>query len=381
KAEPDGPGWHLLPKAPIGGRVGHATVWTGREMLVWGGMSDLSSEPLTDGAAFDPATRAWRTVPAAPLSRRYDPTAVWTGREVVIFGGISVDGDILADGAAWDPASSRWRAIPASPLGARDGAVVAWAGDRLVVWGGATVPPPESADASPTSDTTEPASVSEMRADGAAYVPATDRWVPVGVAPIPARSGAESVWTGTRLVVSGGYHEGDDDDRTDGAVLDPVSGSWSPIAARPAPGSCGGDVACGGVWTGVAALFPVSGLAYDPAGDRWTTIAPYPAAGGPVAGEPTVWSGRVLLAWGIPADSSSDGAADETDAGSNDGLSSPPAGGMYDPVADHWQTFPAGPLSGRVLHTAVWTGQEMLVWGGTGGEAGLADGAGFRPSD
>ena len=52
---------------------------------------------------------------------------------------------------------------------------------------------------------------------------------------------------------------------------------------------------------------------------------------------------------------------------------------MYDPAANRWQTFAAGPLSSRVLHTAVWTGQEMLVWGGTSGETALADGAAYRP--
>ena len=62
-----------------------------------------------------------------------------------------------------------------------------------------------------------------------------------------------------------------------------------------------------------------------------------------------------------------------------DGPPPPPVGGSYDPAANRWQPVPAGPLSGRVLHSAVWTGQEMLVWGGTAGDAGLADGASYRP--
>jgi hypothetical protein len=48
-------------------------------------------------------------------------------------------------------------------------------------------------------------------------------------------------------------------------------------------------------------------------------------------------------------------------------------------VANRWVTFDAGPLSSRVSHTAVWTGQEMLVWAGTSGETPLADGAAYRP--
>ena len=388
----DAPGWRALPPAPIGGRVAHSAVWTGREMVVWGGLASLDSDPLTDGAAYDPATRTWRRVAAAPLTPRYDPAVVWSGREMLVFGGTSVAGDILADGAAWDPATGRWRALPASPLGARDGAVVAWAGDRLVVWGGATVPPP---DAPATDDT-----ASEMKADGAAYVPATDTWVPVAAAPIPARSGAESVWTGTRLVITGGYHEGDEEDRSDGAALDLVSGAWAPIAPRPAPGSCGADHPCAGLWTGSRALFPASGLAYDSAGDRWSAMPPYPSADSSLAAAPAVWTGSRLLAWGAPAAGTDDGTADPdagaadpgaADAGGADAAAgdetdsasqppAPPVAGAYDPGPNGWQPAAAGPLRGRVLHTAVWTGQVMIVWGGTDGDRALPDGAAFRPA-
>jgi N-acetylneuraminic acid mutarotase len=374
----------MLPKAPIGGRVGHTAVWTGREMLIWGGAGDLDSDPLTDGAAYDPATDRWRAVPPAPLTARFDPAAVWTGQEVLIFGGTSASGDILADGAAWNPASNAWRPLPSSPLGPRDGAVVAWAGDRLVVWSGATVPPAGSDG--PSAGEMPDHGGSEMPADGSAYVPASDRWIPVPAAPIPGRSGAESVWTGTRLVVAGGYHEGDDDDRTDGAAFDPVRGVWSPIAPRRAPASCGGEAPCDGVWTGTAALFPASGVVYDPVTDRWSALAPYPPEQGPLSGEPAVWTGRRLLAWGSPGGGSSDAAgsgADSADGGEADAdiAAAPPAAGMYDPGADRWQALAPGPLSGRVLHSAIWTGQEMLIWGGTAGDAGLADGAAFRPGD
>jgi hypothetical protein len=354
-------------------------------MVIWGGGSAPDADPLPDGAAFDPATRTWREVPAAPIAPRFSATTVWTGREVIVFGGTSADGDLLVDGAAWDPVSNAWRRLPDSPVGPRDGAVVAWAGDRLVVWGGATVPP--SAADPPAPGGPALTETSEMRADGAAYVPATDRWVPVAAAPISARTGAESVWTGRRLVISGGYHDGDDGDRSDGAALDPVSGVWWPVAARPAPGSCGSGVPCDGRWTGTMALFPASGLRYDPAGDRWSTMAPYPSAARSLADQPAVWTGQRLLTWGTPidagaADGASAGAGSddvESSSGNSSGGPPPPAeAGMYDPIADRWQAVAAGPLSGRLSHTAVWTGQEMLVWGGTAGDAGLADGASYR---
>ena len=40
-------------------------------------------------------------------------------------------------------------------------------------------------------------------------------------------------------------------------------------------------------------------------------------------------------------------------------------GGRYDPGTNHWTdtSTPSAP-SGRELHTAVWTGNEMIIWGG-----------------
>ena len=149
-----------------------------------------------------------------------------------------------------------------------------------------------------------------MKNDGSAYVPATDRWVPVPAAPIvrpaaapilygPAPASSSPAAT-TRVT-------------TTTAPTAPPStrspGAWSPIAARPTPGSCGGGSACAGVWTGKVALFPVAGLAYDPAGDRWSTMAPSPSPDGPAPGEPAVWTGRRLLSWGISGDDSDDASA------------------------------------------------------------------------
>jgi N-acetylneuraminic acid mutarotase len=373
-ATADAPGWGLLPKAPIGPRGEHAAVWTGREMVIWGGRSDYEGDPFTDGAAYDPAARTWRKLPGAPITPRTGANVDWTGKQMLVFGGTSADGDILADGALWDPATNTWRGIPASPLGPRDGSVVAWAGDRLVIWSGNTVLGPDAPDADSSGDTPEPPGAPEVRNDGAAYVPATDSWVPVGPAPIPPRSGAQAAWTGSRLVVSGG--QGADDDRTDGATLDPVSGAWSTIATRPEPGSCGGDTACGGLWTGTAVLFPASGLAYDPAADRWSVLAAPPGSDAPAPGEPAVWTGRRLLAWGVP------GLDDDAGAGSGDAGDgpAPAAAAMYDPVANRWQPFPVGPLRGRDRHTAVWTGEATLIWGGfEDDQQPLGDGAAYRP--
>jgi len=357
-------GWNMLPAAPIGPRSGHSAVWTGREMVIWGGADD-QGDPLLDGAAYDPGVRSWRKIPTAPLPPRYGDSAYWTGQEMIVFGGIA-DGELTADGAAWNPTTNTWRAIPASPLGYREGAVVGWAGDRLVVWSGIHVTPSNGDATANAGDDSGP----DLRNDGAAYVPATNTWVPVDAAPIPPRSGAQSAWTGSRLIVSGGDNEADG--RTDGAALDPVSGTWSPIATRPDPGACGGGMACIGFWTGGTVLFPASGLIYDPAGDGWSRMAG-PRPDTPAPGEPVVWAGGRLLAFGMP--SGSDDVSDAADAPAVN------AAGIYDPVLNQWQALPAGPLSGRSFHTAVWTGDTLLVWGGTAtdADAPLSDGAAYNP--
>jgi len=54
-------------------------------------------------------------------------------------------------------------------------------------------------------------------------------------------------------------------------------------------------------------------------------------------------------------------------------------GGLYDPATGRWEAVAGGPLAPRFMQSAVWTGHELLIWGGTAGDTALADGASFRP--
>jgi hypothetical protein len=43
--------------SPLRGRIGHVAVWTGSQMLVWGGTPARASDPqrpFSDGAAYTP---------------------------------------------------------------------------------------------------------------------------------------------------------------------------------------------------------------------------------------------------------------------------------------------------------------------------------------
>jgi len=56
-------------------------------------------------------------------------------------------------------------------------------------------------------------------------------------------------------------------------------------------------------------------------------------------------------------------------------------GGRYDPVSNAWANVSlVGAPSARYEHTAVWTGAEMIVWGGSNGNGSfLSTGARYLP--
>src|SRR5690606_31588462 len=61
-----------LAPGPLSGREAAASVWTGTELLIWGGGAggDADGRTFADGAAYDPATDTWRTLAPSPLPAR-----------------------------------------------------------------------------------------------------------------------------------------------------------------------------------------------------------------------------------------------------------------------------------------------------------------------
>jgi hypothetical protein len=138
--------WRELPEAPLTARTSHSSVWTGSEVIYWGGRRGFS-EPNTafaDGAAFNPATNTWRMVSAAPIGPRFAHEAVWTGTEMIVWGGLerccpidSVIHDTAA--AAYNPVTDTWRRLPDVPApwsGDGGPAIVAAVGSDMLVWRG-----------------------------------------------------------------------------------------------------------------------------------------------------------------------------------------------------------------------------------------------------
>src|SRR5207247_5829278 len=76
------------------GRFLHTAVWTGSEMIVWGGEDDISH--FNTGGRYNPSTDSWTATSAtnAPDGRAYH-TAVWTGSQMIVWGGSPDDGQTL----------------------------------------------------------------------------------------------------------------------------------------------------------------------------------------------------------------------------------------------------------------------------------------------
>ena len=72
--------------------TGHSSVWTTREMIVWGGST--SSGLLITGGRYDPIADSWSStnINNTPVAR-FGQSAVWTGREMIVWGGYYYDGD------------------------------------------------------------------------------------------------------------------------------------------------------------------------------------------------------------------------------------------------------------------------------------------------
>ncbi len=116
--------WYIDP-GPLSPRGGHQVMWTGDEMIVWGGSTADSPPNLVDGAAFDPDTTTWRMLPPMPDDTWRQTVAVWAGDEMLVVSGASVD--------SYDPDSDEWRTI-GDGIALSTESQAHWTGTRVAVW-------------------------------------------------------------------------------------------------------------------------------------------------------------------------------------------------------------------------------------------------------
>src|SRR5262249_42756333 len=146
-----------------------------------------------DGGRYNPASNSWAPLPSAgTLEPRSEFVAVWTGSEMLVWGGTTEGGASLATGARYNPSANNW--TPISMNGApypRNYPVAVWTGTEMIVWGGGDV---------------SGGDFHGSRNDGGRYNPATDHWTPLPTngAP-PASTQPQAVWTGSEMIVWGGF--------------------------------------------------------------------------------------------------------------------------------------------------------------------------------
>jgi N-acetylneuraminic acid mutarotase len=333
--------------APLARRF-HTAVWTGSEMIVWGG--GLSgAPPFNTGGRYDPSTDSWTATSLTnALTGRTDHTAVWTGSEMIVWGGY--DGtNVLNTGGRYNPTTNTWTATNTTNAPARAGHTAVWTGGEMIVWGG-------------NGNT------------GSRYDPTTNTWMATSTtnAPTP-RSRHTAVWTGSEMIIWGG------DGSTGpshlpvntGGRYNPSTNSWAATSTSNAPTDRYWHTA---VWTGSEMIVwggyviengrmteTATGGKYNPGTGSWIATIRFHAPfrrGGHTA----VWTGSEMIVWG----------------GNVGGFPPYNTGGRYQPTADSWRaTSLTNAPTGSDGNTAVWTGSEMIVWGGLSNSGVVNTGGGY----
>lgn len=134
--------WTMLPTSPLAARYGHTAVWTGTEMIIYGGTNGTVN--FRDGAAYNPNTNTWSLLPEfASNVRVHSHVAVWTGTEMIVHGGnSSVNGNLSTNITThYNPSTNTWQMGLIAPgksygTGAFYGRKAIWTGSRMIVLGG-----------------------------------------------------------------------------------------------------------------------------------------------------------------------------------------------------------------------------------------------------
>lgn len=348
-------GWRLMStvNAPLG-RIGHGRIWDGRRMLVWGG-GRYSTDLYADGGCYDPGLDSWSpiTTVGAPQARRNHLTS-WTNTgtfEMFIWGGKSWSNVTLHNGKRYDSVNDCW--LDMSTIGcpsSHDRSSIVSLGDRVIIWGGATATAPYTLNT------------------GSIYDPRSDAWTSVTTVGAPVgRYRHAAAWTGSAMAVWGGYSPSGGGNN--GGIYDPATDHWTLIPSADTVRSRQNHSM---VWTGSEFIIfggygssngQVSlndGLRISANGQVWRFLRT------PLlnrSGHTGVWTGTHFLVWGGLVDT----------LPTNSGESFDPVAATYTPISFN------GSPSPRTNHAAVWTGDEMIVWGGKNQQTRYNDGGIYDP--
>ena len=340
-------------------REAHTAVWTGSEMIVWGGVGAFY---FNTGGRYNPSTDSWTATSTinAPAGRAVH-TAIWTGSEMIVWGGEYFDGNFhyFNTGGRYDPSINSWTATSTTNApDARSYHTAVWTGSEMIVWGGNN----------PGTNT------------GGRYNPSSDSWTATTTTNAPsAREFHTAVWTGSEMIVWGGSNP---IGLNTGGRYDPSTDSWTATSLSNAPD---GRIRHTAVWTGSEmivwgglcccnpnCLFADTGGRYNPGIDSWTATNTTGAPPGRYF-HTAVWtSSEMIVCGGYPLGNTGVryGAQFFLPTLIPDPTPTPTptfvTGGRYEPATDSWTaTSITNAPTARDDHTAVWTGSQMIVWGGS----------------
>jgi N-acetylneuraminic acid mutarotase len=337
-------------------RASHAAVWSGQELLIYGGTSGADVvEPLGTGFAYDPAIDSWRDTSPSPVGISWWPdlNAFWTDDRLVV-AGVVRDGQTYTHHLlTYHRETDIWE-IASFPEEREQAGAVVWTGEELLSVGGDHNAPDDTAWS---------------------YQPESERWRQLPDPPIEPVEELRGVWAGDEAIFFGGYAGAQP---SPAVAYDPKTDTWRSL--EPAPGDWIQFHQL--VWTGNE-MIVYSGhtgpghrdrlLLYHPATDSWSESSPMPML--PAERLAGAWTGDRLIIWGGYA---TYGEHDE------DGDAVFGHGAMYDPITDTWELLPEAPISDRCDHSGTWTGEEFVVFGGmplcgTPGVFPLGDAAAYDP--
>ena len=405
--------WTSMPVPSAATRSGHAHVWTGDRLIVWSGQDPTCAVATcikSDGFVYNQLTDSWTAMAAAPIAGRVESVNEWTGHELIIYAG-RIGGGIPNDGAKYNPYTDTWSSIAVSGWGPGQDSASVWTGKEVIMHGGQN---------------------GYVRADGAAYNPRTDTWRTISSGPAIWLHNA--VWTGKKMIVNSGWNNPNYYNTT--YMYDPETNTWTTSAASVLYGKSLQQVASGSsrylAWSGskmivygadrdfTAGATNSAGI-YNPETDTWSypptlnnynssvanivwtgnlaiisrgtsisaggyyeinsldpetqTVRPIELPTGFAESSPLVWTGHDVIACFGYASVNTGATCRRLDLETqNNRLSSM--------TYNSWLTTQttAAPAA-RTNHTSLWTGQNMIVWGGEDGTQKFNSGYKYNPFD
>ncbi len=327
--------WSVLPEAPIDPRPYAVAAWTGNEAVFWAGSSLSRGFAYSDGAAYDPETDTWRSITVPGWGHPGLTSAFFDGELYALAKG---------GGSRFDPVNGIWADLP-SVTGMFLAATVA-SDDAIWGLGPAGQNPVGQPDIAiaryqPDTDTWDYGPVFEGTDEQASIVQGL------------ARLESSVHWDGSEIIVWGG---------SDGGVaFDPANETWRIIDPPEPPSGLAKNSLAAATDAGFTVLVdidttqgPLSSVAVlEPDGWRWLDTAI------PIENFESVTI-AAAPGWLIIF------SADESPATVH-----LPSGA--------WSSHDDGPLGGVEAPNAVWTGGQLVIWGGVPNDTASPEGASWTP--